>query len=340
MAKRNVFPGFKMAIPVMAVRFLVLFIVTSTVLLISCLPVLAEEDERDRPVVSVNGVVLTEKHLAQVMQVIVPVASFHGGLSPEKLKKYRPQAIKALVDDELMFQRAEELSMKVKRSRIKEAYKATIERVGGKRPYKAALQSYGITDRQYKASIRRKMMIEKFIKEKIEQPSAVSEEEVRAHYDNNLGVFVLPEARRVRHIFVSVPPMSNDEQRAARRTKAEMVLEKLHAGEDFAALAWDYSNGPYRVKGGDMGLLHKGRLDPELEGEVVKLKEGELSGVIQSPYGFHIVRVEGIQLEQQLPFEKVKDKIRSSIHKSRLENVKEETMSSLREKAEVEVLQE
>ncbi|MCK4910521.1 MAG: peptidylprolyl isomerase [Thermodesulfovibrionales bacterium] len=328
-----------MAILVPAVRFLVLSVVTSTVLFISCLPVNAD-DERDKPVVSVNGVVLTEKHLAQVMQKIVPVASFHGGLSERKLKKYRPQAIKALVDDELMFQRAEELSMKVERSKTKAAHKATIERLGGKRPYKAALKSYGITDRKYKASIRRKLMIEKFIKEKIEQPAAVSEEEVREHYDNNSGVFMLPEARRVRHIFVKVPSQSNDEQRAARKVRAEMVLEKLHAGEDFATLAWDYSNGPYRVKGGDMGLLHKGRLDPKLEDEVVKLKEGELSGVIQTPYGFHIVRVESIQQEQQLPFEKVKDKIRSSKYDRRLEEVREEVMSSLREKADIEVFQE
>ncbi len=320
-------------------RLIVFFAVTGSTLLLTCLSARAD-DESNKPVVSINGVVKTERHLANAMQKIVPAVSFHGGLSQEKLKKYRPEAISSLVEDELMFQRAEELSMKVESSKIKALREDTIKRLGGKRRFKAALKANGISNRQYKEEIRHRFLVEKFIKEKIEQAAAVGDDEVRRHYEENISMYVRPEARRVWHIFIKVPPLSSDEQIEARRLRAEAVLEKLHNGEDFAALAWDYSNGPYRVKGGDMGLLHEGRLDPKLEEEISKLEEGQLSGIIRTIYGFHIAKVHKILPEEQLSFEQMKGKIRDSLEKARLEEVREAVISSLREKAEIEVFEE
>ena len=321
------------------VRLIVLFVVAASTLPLTYLSAWAE-DERNKPVVSVNGVVKTERHLSEVMQKIVPMGAFHGGLSEEKLKKYRPDAINSLIEDELMFQRAMELSMKVKSSKVKALRKATIERLGGKRQFKAALKANGISKRQYEKEISRRLLIEKFIKEKIEQAAAVGGDEVRKYYEENMSIYMRPEARRVRHIFIKVPILSSEEQIEARRLRAETILEKLNNGEDFATVAWDYSDDAFKVKGGDLGLLHKGRLDPTLEEEISKLEEGQLSGIIRTIYGFHIATVYEILPEEQLSFEQVKGKIRSSLEKIRIEEVKEAVMSSLREKAEIEVLEE
>ncbi len=321
------------------VRLIVFFVFTVSTLPLTYLSAWAE-DERNKPVVSVNGVVKTERHLADVMQKLVPMGSFHGGLSEETLKKYRPEAIDSLIEDELMFQRARELSMKVESSKVKALRKATIERLGGKRQFKAALKKNGISSRQYEKEISRRLLIEKFIKEKIEQAAAVGPDEVSKYYEENMSMYVRPEARKVRHVFIKVPVLSSDEQIEARRLRADLVLGKLNDGEDFATVAWDYSDGPFRVKGGDMGLLHKGRLDPKLEEEIYKLEEGQLSGIIRTIYGFHIGQVYEIVPEEQLSFEQAKGKILSSLEKSRMDKVREAVMSSLREKAEIEVLEE
>ena len=321
------------------VRLSVLFAFTGTTLLLTCLSARAD-DEKNKPVVSVNGVVKTERHLSEAMKKIVPGSSFHGGLSEEKLKKYRPEAINSLIDDELMFQRAEELSMKVKSSEVRALREATIERLGGKREFKAALKSHDMSNRQYKKEIRRRLLVEKFIKEKIDQTAVMGDDEVRMYYEENISMYVRPEARRVRHIFIKVPSSFSGEHIEARRVRAEAVLEKLHNGEDFAALAWDYSDGPYRVKGGDMGMLHRGRLDPKLEEELYELEEGQLSGIVRTVYGFHIMKVDKIHPEEQLSFEKVKGDIRSSLEKTRLVEAREAVMSSLRENAEIEVFEE
>ncbi|KKK95817.1 hypothetical protein LCGC14_2668990 [marine sediment metagenome] len=296
-------------------------------------------DKKDKPVVLVNGKALPEDMLAEVMQKIVPVAAFHGGLSEKKKRKYRPEAIKTLVDEELMFQRAEELDMDIDRSRVNAARKKIIKKLGGKSQYKRALKAHGISNREYRKRLRRRMLIDKFVKERIEDVAFVDDEEASRYYEENKGMYIRPEARRIRHIFISVPPVPSEELFEQRKERAELVLRKLDDGEDFAALAWDYSDGPYRVKGGDMGLLHKGRLDRKLELEVEKLEEGETSGIIRTIYGFHIAQVTEIRPEEQLSFEDVKDSIKTTISEARLKETREAIIAGLREKAEIEVVE-
>ena len=317
-------------------------VLCSAVSMILLLPSQAAQasDKKDKPAVRVNGKALTEEMLADVMQKIVPAAVFHGDLSEERKRKYRPEAIKTLVDEELMFQRAEELDMEVDKSIKKAARDKIIARVGGKSKYKKALKAHGISNREYKKRIRRKLLIDKFVKERIEDVATVHDEEISRYYEENKGMYIRPEARAIRHIFIKVPPVPTEEQLDQRRQKAEMVLQKLNDGEDFAALAWDYSDGPYRVKGGDMGLLHKGRLAPKFEEEVVKLEEGETSGLIRTIYGFHIAKVTEVRPEEQLSFEDVKDSIKTSLSEARLKETREAIMAELREKAEIEVIEE
>ncbi len=318
---------------------LVLCFVVSLILL---LPFQAAQasGKKDKPVVRVNGTELTENMLADVMQKILPVAIFHGGISEEKKRKYRPKAIKALVDDELMFQRAEELDMDVDKSAVKAARKIIIKSVGGKSQYEKALKSHGISDREYRKRLRHRLLIDKFVKERIEDAAIVRDEEVSSYYEQNKGMYVRPEARKISHIFIKVPPVPTEEQLEQLTQRAELVLQKLNDGEDFATLAWEYSDGPYKVKGGDMGLLHKGRLAPKLEEEIEKLEVGETSGVIRTIYGFHIARVTEIRPEEQLPFEEVKDKIKTELEQNRLTEIRETIITELREKAEIEVIEE
>ncbi len=316
-------------------------VLCSAVGMILLLPSVAAQasDKKDKPVVRVNGRALNEDMLAEVMQKIVPAAAFHGGLSEKKKRKYRPEAIKTLVVEELMFQRAEELDMDIDRSRVNAAREKIIKRLGGKSQYKRALKAHGISNREYRKRLRRRMLIDKFVKERIEDVAFVNDEEASRYYEENKGTYIRPEARRVRHIFIKVPPVPTEELLDQRRQRAEMVLQKLNDGGDFAALAWDYSDGSYRVKGGDMGLLHKGRLDPKLEKEVEKLEEGETSGLIRSVYGFHIMQVTEIRPEEQLSLEKVKDSIKTSISEARLKETRETIIAELREKAEIEVIE-
>jgi peptidyl-prolyl cis-trans isomerase C len=289
-------------------------------------------------VVRINKRVLTEDHLVEVMQKILPSASFHGGLSDEKKLKYREEALEVVIEEELMFQHAESLSMKVEKKQVNAERDAVIERVGGKREYYKALKAHGFSDREFKKRLRRNLLIEKFEKQEIQGKAVVSEEEARGYYEENRDMYLRPPARRLSHILISVPPSATGEVFEKRKKRAEEVLGKLRDGADFSQIAWDYSDGPFRVKGGDMGLVHQGRLDAELEKEVMKLEEGKLSGLVQTIYGFHIVRVAKILETEQIPFEKVSKKIREELEEKRKKDIRENLIKTLREKADIEIL--
>jgi len=115
------------------------------------------------------------------------------------------------------------------------------------------------------------------------------------------------------------------------------VINKIKTGEDMSLLAWDYSDGPYRVKGGDFGLVHRGRLKPDLEKEVIKFEAGRLSGIIETIYGFHVVRVEEVKRPEQLSFEDASKIIKKAITKKREKQLMEALIKRLKAGASIEV---
>jgi peptidyl-prolyl cis-trans isomerase C len=288
-------------------------------------------------VAKVNGVLLTEEDLDEAMNEIVPAAAFHGAITDEKKIKYRPEAIQLLVDKELLYQEALALGMKVSKDRIRKAKEDRVKSMGGEGVFKRALKQRGITEREYENKLERNFLIKDIKNAEMEDKAKISDEEVKAYYERNKKGYIRPDAFRLRHILISVKPNATEEQRAQRLKRAEEALAKANAGQDIGELAWNYSDDPYRVKGGDLGLVHKGRLDPDLEKEVLKLQKGQLSGIIETIYGYHIVKVEDRVPGGQMSLSDVSDKIRSELKVKKLEELKDTYLARLREKAKIEI---
>ena len=104
-----------------------------------------------------------------------------------------------------------------------------------------------------------------------------------------------------------------------------------------SVIAWDYSDGPYRVKGGDLGLVHKGRLEPDLEKEAFQLKPGQLSNIIETRYGYHVVRVEEIKAPEQLGLEDVSKRIKEELTEKKEKRLRKALVEKLRAHAHIEV---
>jgi parvulin-like peptidyl-prolyl isomerase len=268
------------------------------------------------------------------MQEILPAAIFHGGVSTEKRQQYREQAIGMMVENELLAQYALSLGLEPDDEEIDAQVEAAMGRMGGVERYREALKATGITPEQYEAWLRR-AVLKKLADQEIARQAAVTDEEVRAHYDGHMQSYFRPEARRVSHILVKVDPSSSPEQIAERLARAEELRQMIVDGQDFKDVAWDHSEGPFRVKSGDLGLLHKGRLDPELERVVWSLDAGVLSEPIHTIYGFHIVRVEAIEPPTQLGFEGVAGRIRQKLEGERLAEVRSALLERLRAEARI-----
>lgn len=137
----------------------------------------------------------------------------------------------------------------------------------------------------------------------------VSSKEIEDYYQNNREKFGQPKRVKVRHILIRADA-KDAEASAKAKQKAESVQKEAAGGKDFSQLAKQYSEDPgTKDRGGEIGFITKGMVVPEFEQAAFSMKVGEVSPVIQTPYGFHILKVDDIQEAKTEPLEKVKDQI-------------------------------
>jgi peptidyl-prolyl cis-trans isomerase D len=139
---------------------------------------------------------------------------------------------------------------------------------------------------------------------------AFEDTELEAFYRRNLDRYEVPEQARAAHILVSVPAGSDQAMRAAKRAQADKLLSEAKSGKDFAALAREFSDDKASaVNGGDLGSFTRGTMVPAFEQVAFGLKPGEISGVVESQFGYHIIKLITYHEAQVRPLAEVRDEI-------------------------------
>jgi len=158
------------------------------------------------------------------------------------------------------------------------------------------------------------------------KPVQVPDDGVKKAYEANKDSFMEPETFRASHILVS------DEETAKK------AMERLKAGESFAKVAGELSTDPStKTKGGDIGYFVKGQLIPEFETACESLKPGELSGIVKTQLGYHIIQLTEKKAPHQRPLEEVQDQIRKQLAAQQQQRQVELFVQELRTKAQVQI---
>lgn len=139
--------------------------------------------------------------------------------------------------------------------------------------------------------------------------SQPTDAEIKAYYEQNLDTYNIPEQRHARHILLRTAPEANDETKSSTRKQLEEILAKARSGADFAELAKKYSEDGSAANGGDLGFFGRGQMVPAFDQAVFALKEGALSDIVETQFGFHIIKVEKIKPARQRQLAEVKDAI-------------------------------
>ncbi|HRZ67821.1 MAG TPA: peptidylprolyl isomerase, partial [Candidatus Omnitrophota bacterium] len=148
---------------------------------------------------------------------------------------------------------------------------------------------------------RKEIIIKEFLRREIEDKVVVSDEDAKKYYEANKDKFKESEKIKVSHILVETEADAND------------ILAKLNGGADFAALAKEKSTCPSKEKGGELGLISKGQTVPEFENAAFALQAGQVSGVVKSQFGYHIIKVTEKEPEKLLSFNDVKDQLKQML---------------------------
>lgn len=301
-----------------------------------CLPLAVRAETASKVVAVVNGVGLSEADLNQEINILMPMNQpFHGKISDEKMKKVRSDAMKTLVDYELKAQDARSKGMKIPQAVIDEEMNKMAKKFKTREDLDAAYKGAGFTKKTFLEIMERRLLAEKILISEVDNKVSVTPEKMKNYYDSNVSRYNIPEQFRASHILLKVDPGSSQEQRISYRANAEAILKRIKNGEKFEEIAINESDDPSKVKGGDLGYFHAGQTVPEFEEALVKLKVGETSDVVQSLYGYHIIRLTERRPSRQIPFEDIQEKIRKDLISSQKSSLLDEWMGGLYKKAKI-----
>jgi len=167
---------------------------------------------------------------------------------------------------------------------------------------------------------------------------SVSAGDVQSFYDKNKDKYVEEEQVRARHILVRVPQEVSPEDEAKLKGKADDTLKRARQGEDFAALASAVSDDGSKENGGDLGFFSRGRMVAPFEEAAFALQPGQMSEVVRTQFGYHIIKVEERKTGRALVFDEAKSQAQEDLTQQRTYERYQQYMAGLRSKAKVEVL--
>lgn len=199
-----------------------------------------------------------------------------------------------IIDNEVAYQDAQKENIKVKDSDVNEKVEQLKETLANNTSYKEKLESAGITEDFLKEQVKKDLTVAKY-KENFIKDIKVTDKEMEAYYNNNEDQFNVEEVK-ASQILISTLDEDNKEvskeQKEKLKEKAQSILDKVNNNEDFASLAKKYSDDKNSGKdGGDLGYFAKNEKNIEFTKEVFKLDTNQVSKLIETPYGYHIVKV-------------------------------------------------
>jgi parvulin-like peptidyl-prolyl isomerase len=163
------------------------------------------------------------------------------------------------------------------------------------------------------------------------------EKEFREFYQKNIDRYRTNETFRPAHILFVIPKGATQEEIREIRKRCEAVLKKIGGGDDFGEMALLYSQDVSNRSRGDLGYFRKGELLPIVEREALRLKVGEVSGVVRTEFGFHIIKLLDRKGVDPLPFEEVKAKVKADYYDVELDKALKQFISTLRDKSIIEI---
>ncbi len=199
------------------------------------------------------------------------------------------------------------------------------------------LKFHKLTEEKLRSEIILKLKTNIFIEKEVTNKIKVSEESILKYYNENKGEFLEKEQVKVKHILVKSSENDSKESQEIAFEKAKKISAKLKKGESFEDLAKTESETSLKATGGDLGWLSKGRMIKEFEEAAFKLNKGEISDIVKTTFGYHIIKVEDKKNEKQKELAEVKQIIELKLKNIEINLKLSEFYSKLNNKHKVEI---
>ncbi|MBN1107027.1 MAG: peptidylprolyl isomerase, partial [Deltaproteobacteria bacterium] len=285
----------------------------------------------------VNGVAITEGEVNRGMLTLEKDLKGRGQMaSAAVVPEMRRMVLDRLIEQELFHQESRRAGIRVEDAEVEEHLRLIRGRFRSTEAFKKSMTETGVAEADLRSQIGRGLAVQKLMERRLEGREEVKEADLMAYYEAHPNRFHEPEQVRASHIVIMVGPRADSARKAAAREKIGSIRERLAKGEDFAALAREGSQGLSASRGGDLGFVGRGEMPAELEEVAFRMKPGEVSGLVETAMGYHLIQVHEVKPERAVPFEEVREDIRRRLMEETGKAERDHLLRRLKETAVIE----
>ncbi len=291
----------------------------------------------DSVVVKVGPREISRAKLNDAVQQALNSGYFHRRMTDERRAELEREQVGNLIRRELNYLGALEQKVVLSEGQAEQA-RAAIEDRLGREHYDGVLKAAGMTREDHRRAIKETLLAAEAYRRFVLEPAAVDDDEVRTAFEAGRDHWKMPESLHLLHILLKVPPAADDGKIEEIRERAEALVGRIRAGEDFSDIAAGSSEDMYSIKGGDLGWVHRGRLLPAVDEAAWGAEMGRLVGPILSPEGFHIIKVLERRPARSMDFAEVEPMLREQLEKEKLKKAESAWFGPLKKEFPVMVL--
>ena len=302
------------------------------------LPGISEAQVIDRIVAKVNDEIIT---FSELEKVVFSMEKVNTGDESEKRRifnKAKKNVLNKIIEQKLQLHYAKLNRLEASKNDIDNA----IEDIKTKNNFsdelfKTTLEREGLTFKIYRDSLKQQITLSRVLNAEVRSRIKINEKEVESYYLKNKKKFLKPLEIKAYHIIFVVSDKDTKAKTMKQKKKALRVLKLARKGDDFIELARTHSEGPSKNSGGDLGWVKKGAMISSFEDAAFSLRKGEISGLVKTDYGYHIIKVVDRRKAKNGTLDEARDEIKNVLFKNKYEDIYDKWMGELKKNAFIEV---
>jgi peptidyl-prolyl cis-trans isomerase C len=251
----------------------------------------------------------------------------------------RRQALQYLIDRELIVQKGKEAGLQVQSKAVDAELAKVKKQFPSQDIFEQALKREGLTEKGLRNLIRRDLTVQEVREVKI-KPNAksVTDKDAADFYETNREEFVQHEKVSASHILIKISPEASDQEKSEAKDKMQAILKEAKGGADFAELAKKHSQCPSASRGGELGFFERGDMVEPFGETAFGMQTGQISDIVETQYGYHIILLLDRKPETQLKLEDVNEQIKEFLFDREMDVALQEWLKPIREDATIEIL--
>lgn len=287
----------------------------------------------------INDVEIKQVRVKMAVKAIIERLRITGQeLEHNRMQELIKEAVDGLVGEELLYQEGKHFNISVTDEEVGKEIKMLKSRFSSEAMFEKMLKEQDVDLETIRKEIKKNMTIMKVIKTQIDDKVSIINKEVKDYYEANRDKLKDPPSVKASHILIRVSDRTDEKEKGRAMEKIKDLLGRAKSGEDFGKLAKEFSEGPSAPKGGDLGYFSKGMMVIPFEKAAFSLKAGEISDIVETQFGYHIIKLFDIRKGKLQSFEEAKEKITAFLKIKKRQEKLFKWIEELKKKAKIEIL--